>query len=87
MSCELATYGIPLITSNLPICHEIFDGFENVLFMDNDNFNFGFRKAFYGLLNKNEFKKQNNYFSKNTCSKEIELFSSIIHTIKNSNSI
>ncbi len=36
MSCELVTYGIPLITSDLPICHEIFDGVINVSFVNND---------------------------------------------------
>ena len=36
MSCELVTYGIALITSDLPICHEIFDGVINVSFVNND---------------------------------------------------
>lgn len=35
MACELATYGIPLITSDLPICHEIFDGISNVTYISN----------------------------------------------------
>lgn len=36
MSCELATYGIPLITSDIPVCHEIFDDFEHVYYLNND---------------------------------------------------
>lgn len=36
MSCELVTYGIPLITSDLPICHEIFDGIDGIRFVDNN---------------------------------------------------
>ncbi len=35
MSCELASYGIPLITSDIPVCREVFDDFSNVLFMEN----------------------------------------------------
>ena len=30
MACEMATFGIPLITSDIPVCHEIFDEFKNV---------------------------------------------------------
>ena len=36
MSCELATYGIPLITSDLPVCKEIFRNVPNVFFMSNE---------------------------------------------------
>lgn len=37
MSCELATYGIPLITSDLPVCHEMLDDFSNVGFVNNND--------------------------------------------------
>ena len=36
MSCELVTYGIPLITSDLPVCREIFGKIPTVAFMSND---------------------------------------------------
>ncbi len=36
MMCELATFGIPLVTSDLPICREMLRGFPNVLFRSND---------------------------------------------------
>ena len=39
MMCEMAAFGIPVITSDIPICHEIFDGFNNVFFINNDNVN------------------------------------------------
>lgn len=35
MACEMATFGIPLITSDLPVCYEIFNGFKNVEYIDN----------------------------------------------------
>ena len=36
MMCEMATFGMPLITSDLPVCHEVFDGFDGVGFLSND---------------------------------------------------
>lgn len=38
MMCEMASYGIPTIVSDLPVCHEMLDGFDNVTFINNDNF-------------------------------------------------
>ncbi|WP_251492273.1 glycosyltransferase [Otoolea muris] len=35
MACEIATTGMPLITSDIEVCHEVFDGFGNVRFIDN----------------------------------------------------
>lgn len=39
MSCELATYGIPLITSDLPVCREIFGEGNCVTYVKNDSIN------------------------------------------------
>ncbi|MGR5120699.1 hypothetical protein ACPV5W_18410 [Vibrio astriarenae] len=36
MMCEMASYGIPLITSELDVCHEVLQGFKEVYFIDND---------------------------------------------------
>ena len=33
----MATFGIPLITSNIDVCKEVFEGFENVAFIDNED--------------------------------------------------
>lgn len=37
MMCEMAAFGIPVITSDIPVCHEIFDGFSNAFFVPNDS--------------------------------------------------
>ena len=37
MACEMATFGIPTITSNIEVCREIFSSFENVKLIDNIN--------------------------------------------------
>lgn len=36
MACEMASFGIPLITSDIPVCHEIFGNFKNVSFINNN---------------------------------------------------
>ncbi len=36
MMCEIATYKMPLITSNIPICTEMIGGFPNVSFISNN---------------------------------------------------
>lgn len=36
MSCEMATFGIPLITSNIKVCNEIFSEMPNVALIDNE---------------------------------------------------
>jgi len=37
-ACEFASYGIPLITSDIPIMREMLGGFANVCFLANDSF-------------------------------------------------
>jgi hypothetical protein len=36
MMCEIAEYGMPLITSDIPICREMLGGFSNVSFVSNN---------------------------------------------------
>lgn len=36
MMCEMASYGIPIIVSDLPVCHEMLSGFVNCQFVNND---------------------------------------------------
>lgn len=38
MMCEMATAGIPMITSDIDVCHEMLDDFSNVMFIKNDSF-------------------------------------------------
>ncbi len=73
MSCELATYGIPLITSDLPVCHEVFEGFNNVAFIDNDHIDQADIVALSEQLSRLPVVKNPKYFMANTCDKEIEI--------------
>ncbi|WP_172668349.1 glycosyltransferase [Sphingobium sp. YBL2] len=36
--CEMATFGMPVVTSNIPICREMFSSFNNVTLVDNRHF-------------------------------------------------
>jgi hypothetical protein len=75
--CEMATFDIPLITSDIPVCHEVFDGFYNVTFIDNENpatIDIGsILKSMVDI----SLEKNKKYFSENTISKEIKLFRKI----------
>ncbi len=74
MACEMATFGIPLITSDIDVCREIFEGFENVAFIDNDDSDIHIEPIFEELTSINVKKKNTKYFAENTIGKEIELF-------------
>lgn len=38
MVCEIATFGMPIITSDIDVCHEMFDSFGNVLMLSESQF-------------------------------------------------
>ena len=79
MACEMATYGIPLITSNIPVCHEIFDDFNNVKYIDNDGRDNKKFVTLYDELNSQiPYEKRCNYYRSRTCKEELHLFQSIL---------
>jgi glycosyltransferase involved in cell wall biosynthesis len=74
MACEMATFGIPLITSNIDVCKEVFEEFENVAFIDNDDEKIYIEPIFKELQKITVKQKNEKYFEKNTVGREIELF-------------
>ncbi|MEA4877930.1 MAG: glycosyltransferase [Aminobacterium sp.] len=79
MACEIATFGMPLITSNIDVCEEIFCGFKNVFFIDNEIKNINL-DSIYSDIKKWQMKGKNlKYFSENTMLKEINLFQRILN--------
>lgn len=38
MMCEMASYGIPMLLSNLPVCREMLGDYQNCIFVDNEQF-------------------------------------------------
>lgn len=70
MMCEMAAFGIPVITSNIPVCHEVFDDHDNVFFIDNDDSKQSLEK--YSHI-KPHVHKDKRYYPEATIEKEIEL--------------
>ncbi len=73
MACELAVYGIPLITSDLPICHEIFDNIESVAYIDNNNIKEIDVKKVFATIDKVRDCKVNSFSENNTMLREVEI--------------
>lgn len=77
MMCEMATFGIPVITSDIDVCHEVFEEFENVEYINNDNLDSVNLEKLYNTINKKTIKNTK-YFYKNTTSQEIKIFKKIL---------
>ncbi len=77
MSCELATFGIPLITSDIEVCHEMFDKDFDVIYIDNDLEEFNLDAILNELPVVSTHDKNEKFFVANTLIKEIEILKSI----------
>lgn len=77
MACELASCGMPLITSDISVCEEIFDSFVNVKLIPNKFAKLNLKpilaelEQYTGIINTK-------YFAANTTLKEIDLIKSTI---------
>lgn len=74
MMCEMASIGMPVITSDIPICHEIFEGFSNVSFINLNNKETNLKEILFNLEVNQPYKQNDKYYKKNTCFKELSLF-------------
>lgn len=81
MACEIATFGIPLITSKIDVCKEVFNDFKNVEYIDNEDVAINIQQIIKKIDNVSK-EKNSKYFSENTIGKEIELFKRIQKTIE-----
>lgn len=77
MACELASTGMPLITSNLDVCKEVFKNFDNIAYISNENPELNFAEV-YGLLANKNYAMNCTYHIKFTVQKEIDLFNELI---------
>ena len=69
MSCEMATYGLPLVTSDIEVCHMIFESCPHVAFISNYDPKLELALEKLKVVDLNS--KWEKYFSKNTIKKEI----------------
>jgi glycosyltransferase involved in cell wall biosynthesis len=77
MSCELASIGMPLLTSDIPICREVFNEFQNVEFLDNNNCCEDFELKLQNITRSDTYVTNRKYFYENTCKKEVDLLLSL----------
>lgn len=68
MMCEMAAFGIPVITSDIPVCHDVFGNFENVYYIDNDNEEINLDKF---DESKSICIKHKEYYASQTVNKEV----------------
>lgn len=70
MMCEMAAFGIPVITSDIPVCHEVFDEFKNAFFIDNEKKDENLEEY---LRKKSCCCKHDRYYLENTIREELEI--------------
>lgn len=76
MVCEMATYGIPLVTSDLKICREMLDDFSNVKFLADKEFS---NKLEFNVPNQ-KVEKNQKFVSENVIVKEIDFMKRILNS-------
>ena len=77
MTCELAEYGIPVITSNIDVCKEICNDLTNVRMVPNIISKIDLTSVFRDLLAKVPYKKQGKFSYENTVKLEENLIKSL----------
>ena len=75
MMCEMAAFGIPVITSDIPVCHEVFDGESNIGFIDNDLGKDYLTEEYIRI--RDISYKSSKYSKRNTCDLELDIFRTI----------
>lgn len=82
MSCELATYGIPLITSDIDVCRMVFSDFPNVYLISNDSNGSELGKVKDVLQRDYSFDKDDRFFAEKTIKQEIDVFQNLISQVR-----
>lgn len=73
MMCEMASTGIPVITSDIDVCHEVFAEFENVEYISNERVPDDIGDILNRLEVKEPYQKNRKYYNRNTSQKEVEI--------------
>lgn len=76
MACEMATFGMPLITSDMDVCKVVFEDFDNVAFIPNEKKDIDLNDILSVLSPAKQKNKK--YFYSNTIIKEVELLENLI---------
>ena len=73
MTCEMAAYGIPVITSDIEVCREIFRHSPNVVLVRNDPDRIDLNDMERNKKKLMNYTKDTSYFADKTVLKEVEL--------------
>lgn len=76
MMCEMAAFGIPVITSDIPVCHEVFDDLETVRFIDNETMGIESIESIYEHL-RGLKKKHTRYYYTTVTNEEYQILQEI----------
>lgn len=82
MMCEMATFGIPVITSDIFVCQKVLGDLPNVELINNDDNKINLTKILSKLENK-KYEKNNKFSYENTILKEIKVFESLLEKTSN----
>lgn len=77
MMCEMAAFGMPVITSNIPVCHEVFNHLPSVRYIDNEKLGKQSVKDIYEPL-KGTALKDSRYFYSKVCMDEYAILKRIL---------
>lgn len=77
MACEIASFGMPIVTSNLKICLEMLSDFPNVEFLSNEEIG-DFEEIINKIYREKPFEKIDRFYTDNTISNEIKFIEEIV---------
>lgn len=72
MMCEMATYGIPVVTSNIDICQELSQIFNNMILINNDE-HVDLKQVLSKTVGMCDLPKSKRFLFRNTVGKEVEI--------------
>lgn len=78
MTCELAAFGMPVITSDIEVCHEFLNGRPNVAMISHDVETVDLQTVYERLAKHIPCPKDTAYFAENTVAREIDLYKAIL---------
>ena len=77
MMCELAAYGMPVITSDIDVCREVFDGVGHIELINNDINLTNLDQVYNRLISRMPYKKCNKFSYESTVKIEENLIKSL----------
>lgn len=73
MMCEMASFGMPLVTSDIPVCQEVLGDFANVALIENDNPPDNLAQVLQNLEANYQGQINRKFFAQHTVDEEVRL--------------